>query len=161
MIGLDTNILVRYLTQDDPFQSPKATEIIERRLTEEAPGFVSIVAMVETVWVLDRAYGLSAHKIATAVERMLQTDVLVIENEQEVFTAMIALKEGQGSFADSVIAALGVRAGCSCTLTFDHKAARLRTPLTCLYTRALARIIRDFTGEKRKDALKGVMNTGF
>jgi len=44
---------------------------------------------------------------------MLQTDVLVIENEQEIFTAMIALKEGQGSFADSVIAALGVRAGCS------------------------------------------------
>jgi predicted nucleic-acid-binding protein len=125
MIGLDTNILVRYLTQDDSLQSPKATEIIERRLTEETPGFVSIVAMVETVWVLDRAYGLPAHKIAAAVERMLQTDVLVIENEPEVFTAMIALKEGQGSFADSVIAALGVRAGCSCTLTFDHKAARL------------------------------------
>ena len=126
MIGLDTNILVRYLTQDDPLQSSKATEIIEQRLTEETPGFVSIVAMVETVWVLDRAYGLPAHKIAAAVERMLQTDVLVIENEQEVFTAMIALKEGQGSFADSVIAGLGVRAGCSCTLTFDHKAARLR-----------------------------------
>jgi len=90
--------------------------------------------MVETVWVLDRAYGLPAHKIAAAVERMLQTDVLVIENEQEVFTAMIALKEGQGSFADAVIAALGVRAGCSCTLTFDPQggaATRLRTPLTC------------------------------
>jgi predicted nucleic-acid-binding protein len=126
MIGLDTNILVRYLTQDDPLQSPKATEIIERRLTEEAPGFVSIVAMVEAVWVLDRAYGLPAQEIAAAVERMLQTDVLVIENEQEVFTAMIALKQGQGSFADCVIAALGARAGCSCTLTFDHKAARLR-----------------------------------
>jgi predicted nucleic-acid-binding protein len=54
MIGLHTNILVRYLTQDDPVQSRKATEIIERRLTEEQPGFVSIVAMVETVWVLDR-----------------------------------------------------------------------------------------------------------
>ena len=86
MIGLDTNILVRYLTQDDALQSPKATQIIDRRLTEETPGFVSIVAMVETVWVLDRAYGLPAHEIAAAVERMLQTDVLVIENEQEVFT---------------------------------------------------------------------------
>jgi len=51
--------------------------------------------------------------------------VLLIENEQEVFTAMIALKQGEGSFSDSVIAALGARAGCSCTLTFDHKAARL------------------------------------
>src|SRR5229473_4322027 len=98
MIGLDTNILVRYLTQDDPTQSPKAREIIERRLTEENPGFVSIVVMVETVWVLERAYRLPAHKIAAAVERVLQTDVLVIENEQEVFTAMIALKGGQGSF---------------------------------------------------------------
>ena len=125
MIGLDTNILVRYLTQDDPIQSPKAREIIERRLTEEKPGFVSIVAMVETVWVLEHAYRLTARKIAAAVERMLQIDVLVIENEQEVFTAMIALKEGQGSFADSIIAGLGARVGCSCTLTFDHKAARL------------------------------------
>src|SRR5258708_5046920 len=126
MIGLDTNILVRYLTQDDPLQSSKATEIIERRLTEETPGFVSIVAMVETVWVLDRACGFRAHKMGAGVEGMLQPDVLVIENEREVFPAMIALKEGQGSFADSVIAALGIRAGCSCTLTFDHKAARLR-----------------------------------
>lgn len=125
MIGLDTNILVRYLAQDDPLQSPKATAIIERRLTEETPGFVSIVVMVETVWVLDRAYGLPAHKISAVIERMLQTDVLVIEDEQEVFTAMIALKEGQSSFADSVIAQIGLKAGCSCTLTSDHRAARL------------------------------------
>jgi len=125
MIGLDTNVLVRYITQDDPVQSRKATEIIERRLTEEKPGFVSIVAMVETVWVLDRAYGFTAHEIASAVERMLQADVLVVEHEQEVFTAMISLKGGQGSFADAVIAALGIRVGCSCTLTFDHKAASL------------------------------------
>jgi predicted nucleic-acid-binding protein len=125
MIGLDTNILVRYLTQDDPLQSPKATELIERRLTEEKPGFVSTVAMVETVWVLERAYGLTPHEIVGAVERVLQTDVLVVENEQEVFTAMIVLKEGQGSFADAMIAALGARRGCSCTLTFDRKALRL------------------------------------
>jgi predicted nucleic-acid-binding protein len=125
MIGLDTNVLVRYLTQDDPIQSRKATEIIERRLTEENPGFVSIVAMVETVWVLDRAYRLAAHEIAAAVEGMLQADVLVVQNEQQVFTAVIALKEGQGSFADAIIAALGAKAGCSCTLTFDHKALRL------------------------------------
>jgi len=125
MIGLDTNVLVRYLTQDDPIQSLKATEILEQRLTEENPGFVSIVAMVETVGVLDRAYSLAAHEIAAAVEGMLQADVLVVENEQQVFTAMIALKEGQGSFADAIIAALGAKAGCSCTLTFDHKALRL------------------------------------
>lgn len=125
MIGLDTNILVRYLTQDDTVQSLKAAEIIEQRLTEEDPGFVSIVVMVEIVWVLDRAYGLAAHEIAAAIERLLQAEVLVVEHEQEVFPAMIALKEGQGSFADAVIAALGARANCSCTLTFDQKALRL------------------------------------
>ena len=125
MIGLDTNILIRYLTQDDPVQSAKATKIFERRLTPKKPGFVSVVAMVETVWVLDRAFGLTAQKIATAVERLLQVEVLTIENEQEVFTAMVALKRGHGSFADALIAELGVRAGCTRTLTFDQKAIRL------------------------------------
>jgi predicted nucleic-acid-binding protein len=123
MIGLDTNILVRYLVQDDPIQSPQAREIIERRLDEGNPGFVSIVAMVETVWVLERAYGLTSHEIVDAVERMLQADLLVVENEQEVFTAVVALK--QGSFADALIGALGAKVGCSRTLTFDRKALRL------------------------------------
>lgn len=125
MIGLDTNVLIRYVTQDDPVQSPKATEVIERRLTEDNPGFISIVAMVETVWVLDRAYGLAAREIAAAVERMLQAEVLVVQNEQEIFSAMIALKEGHSSFADAVIGALGAKAGCARTLTFDQKALRL------------------------------------
>jgi predicted nucleic-acid-binding protein len=125
MIGLDTNILVRYLAQDDPVQSPEATELIEQRLSEENPGFVSIVVMVETVWVLDRAYGLADHAIAAAIERALRADVLVVESEQEVFAAMIALKEGHGSFADALIGAVGARAGCSHTMTFDRKASRL------------------------------------
>jgi len=124
MIGLDTNILVRYLTHDDPIQSPKAAEIIERRRTEEKPGFVCTDGR-------DRlgartAYRLGTNEIATVFERMLQTDVLVVENEQEVLSTMIALKDdGQGSFADAVIRALGARAGCFYTLTFDPKALRL------------------------------------
>jgi len=125
MTGLDTNVLIRYLTQDDPVQSAKATQIIERRLTPKNPGFVSVVAMVETVCVLDRAYSLTAKEIATAVERLLQVEVLAIENEQEVFTAMVALKQSRGSFSDALIAQLGVRAGCTRTLTFDQKALRL------------------------------------
>lgn len=125
MIGLDTNVLVRYLTQDDPTQSAKANEIIESRLTAQNPGFVSVVAMVETAWVLEHAYGLGSDTVAATIERMLQIDVLVVESEQEVFTAMIALKRGRGSFADAIIPALGTRAGCSYTLTFDKKASRL------------------------------------
>lgn len=126
MIGLDTNILVRYLTQDDPAQFRKASEIIEKQLSGRDPGFISIVTMVETVWVLDRAYGFAPEKIALAVERMLQTDVLAVECEQEIFTAMTVLKDGTGGFSDALVAALGERAGCSHTLTFDKKAARLK-----------------------------------
>jgi len=125
VIGLDTNVLIRYLTQDHPIQSAKATEVMERRLTPENPGFVSVVAMVETVWVLDRAYSLTAKEISAAVEGLLQVEVLAIENEQEVFTAMVALKQGRGSFSDALIAELGTRAGCARTLTFDQKALRL------------------------------------
>ena len=125
MIGLDTNILVRYLVQDDPIQSAKAADIIERRLTAENPGFISTVAMVEMVWVLERAYRLGNDEIAAAIERTLQIEVIAVENEQEVFTAMIALKQHKGSFADAVILALGAKAGCPYTLTFDQKACRL------------------------------------
>jgi predicted nucleic-acid-binding protein len=125
MIGLDTNILIRYLTQDDPVQSPKATEIIERRLSPANAGFVSVVTMAEAVWVLDHAYGFTAREIAAVIERMLQVEVLVVENEQEVFAAKVALEQGHGAFADALIAELGTRAGCIHTLTFDKKALRL------------------------------------
>ena len=126
MMGLDTNILVRYLAQDDAIQSPQATQIIERQLTENGPGFISLVTMVETVWVLDRVYGLSIQEVADAVERILQADTLVVQNEQEVFTAMIALKTGAGSFSDALIGALGAWAGCSATVSCDKKAKRLK-----------------------------------
>jgi predicted nucleic-acid-binding protein len=124
MIGLDTNVLIRYLTLDDPVQSAKAAEVIDR-LTPKNPGFVSIVATVETVWILDRAYSLTAQEISTAVERLLPVEVLSIENEQQVFTAMVALKQGRGSFSDALIGELGVRAGCARILTFDRNALRL------------------------------------
>jgi predicted nucleic-acid-binding protein len=122
MIGLDTNVVVRYLTQDDPVQSRRATRIFDHQLTTAEPGFLAVVTMVETVWVLDRAYGFVDQEIAAAVERLLRTDVLMVENEQEVFTAMIALKEKRGTFADALVAALGAKAGCKHTLTFDQKA---------------------------------------
>jgi predicted nucleic-acid-binding protein len=125
MIGLDTNILVRYLAQDDPVQSSRATALIEDRLTEENPGYISIVAIVETAWVLDRCYGRRPREIAAVIERILQVESLMVEGEQEVFAAMVALKEGRGSFADALIGALGARAGCSHTVTFDRRASLL------------------------------------
>jgi predicted nucleic-acid-binding protein len=74
---------------------------------------------------LQRVYSLDNLAVATAIERTLQADALVVENEQEVFTAMVALKEGQGSFPDALIGALGATAGCVTTVTFDRRASRL------------------------------------
>ena len=125
MNGIDTNILIRYLTQDDPVQSPKATKIIERRFTRDRPGFISLVTMAEVVWVLGSVYALEDGEIADTVERMLQADTLVVQNEQQVYTAMVALRQGWGAFADALIGALGAWAGCESTLTFDKKALRL------------------------------------
>ena len=125
MIGLDTNILVRYFAQDDPVQSHKATVLIEQGLTEQSPGFVSIVALAETVWVLERVYRLKKQGIAIVIERILGADALLVEHEAEVATALTAVWEGRGSFADALIAALNAKAGCSRILTFDRKALRL------------------------------------
>jgi predicted nucleic-acid-binding protein len=125
MIGLDTNILVRYFAQDDPVQSRRATVLIEGHLTEQAPGFISVVALAETMWVLKRAYGLTEKEIAAVLERVLQADTLVAEHEAAVATALSALWEGYSSFADALIGAINTQAGCSQTVTFDRKAARL------------------------------------
>lgn len=107
MIGLDTKVLVRYLVQDDAIQSLRATQIIEGQLTEKHPGFISLVTVVETVSVLGRVYGLSNYEVAEALNHILQADTLVVQNEQEAFTAMMALKTGTGSFSGALIGALG------------------------------------------------------
>jgi predicted nucleic-acid-binding protein len=126
MIGLDTNILVRHIMQDDPLQSPKATRIIERHLLKQGPGFISLATMLETAWVLESVYRLSSRELAEAIERLLQIETLLIQNEKEVHTAMFVLKTGQGAFDDALIGALGTWAGCDSTLTFDKKASRLQ-----------------------------------
>jgi predicted nucleic-acid-binding protein len=124
MIGLDTNILLRYLTQDDPVQSRRATEIIEQRLTEQEPGFVSVVSVLEIVWVLKSLYKRSLQEIANDIEMILAANTLEVQNEQEVYHAVVALRNGAGTFEDALIGALGIWRGCSATLTFDEKAAR-------------------------------------
>jgi predicted nucleic-acid-binding protein len=98
-----------------------ATDLLEFRLSERRPGFIRVVVMVEIVWVLERAYGFRDAEIAAVLEGLLQADASVIQNEQEVFTASMALKEGAGAFAE----ALRIKAACSHTLTFDKTAARL------------------------------------
>ena len=125
MIGLDTNILIRYLTQDDPILSPKATALIERGLSPENPGFVTAVTMAEVAWVLERSYSLVSHEIADEIERILGADMLKVEHEQHVFVAMMQLRNDNADFSDALIGLLARRAGCTHTLTFDRKASRL------------------------------------
>lgn len=124
MIALDTNVLLRYLVQDDPAQSPNATEVIEHRLTIENPGFVSLVCVLEIVWVLKSLYKRSPAQIADHIEMILAADTLEVQNEQEVYQAVIALRNGSGTFEDALIGAVGSWWGCSATLTFDQDAAK-------------------------------------
>lgn len=124
MTGLDTNILARYLLHDDPGQYAIAAEVIEN-LTLAEPGFVSLVTIVELVWVLSRVYGNAASQIADAVEGLLAVDTMTLQNEEEIASALAQCKAGAASFADALVAALGSWAGCETTLTFDKAAARL------------------------------------
>ena len=124
MIGLNTNLLLRYLAQDDPTQSRRATEIIEHRLTEQEPGFVSLVCILEVVWVLKSLFKRSPQQIANDIEMLLAADALDVQNEQEVYSAVVALRNGTGTFEDALIGSLGIWRGCSATLTFDEDAAK-------------------------------------
>jgi predicted nucleic-acid-binding protein len=125
VIGIDTNILIRFIVQDDAVQTRQVDALLQARLSADDRGFVSLVTIVEVVWVLRRFYAFSAQQIASAVETILLTESLELQNRQEVYIAMLTLKSGLGSFDDALIAALGTWAGCDRTLTFDRKAQRL------------------------------------
>jgi predicted nucleic-acid-binding protein len=121
MIGLDTNILVRYFVQDDFEQASLATDLLENKLTNSKPGFVSIVAILELNWVLQSVYGVDDETISTIILKLLSVQNLVIESAPAVRNAIKA--KGQ-SFSDSLIHAIGVEHGCEFTITFDRKFAR-------------------------------------
>jgi predicted nucleic-acid-binding protein len=125
MIGLDTNVVLRYLLQDDPKQTRQANQIIDRQLSEQIPGFINLVTVLEVVWVLRSLLKQNPSQIASHIENLLTADSLEVQNEQQVFEAAFALKRGTGEFEDALIAALNAWTGCSHTLTFDRKAARL------------------------------------
>jgi len=124
MIGIDANILLRYFAQDDPIQSPQATHLLERRLTTAEPGYISLAALMEVVWTLITTYKRSNEEVVFVLEKLLTTETFRIQHAKQVFRAMHAFAEGSG-FADALIGALGIAAGCTYTLTFDKKAARL------------------------------------
>ena len=122
MIGLDTDIIVRYLVQDEPDQSSTASAVIDA-LTAEDPGFLSLVTLVELYWVLRRAYRISTARCAELIEGLLNARELRIDQES-VVRASLAARLGGVDFADAVIAELGRVAGCDHTVTFDRRAAQ-------------------------------------
>jgi predicted nucleic-acid-binding protein len=124
MIGLDTNVLVRYIMQDDAKQSPKASKLIEA-LTIDEPGFVSIVSIVELVWVLSSAYGLVREQIGQALEALLRTKELSIDRADQVLKALRVFRTTSADFADCLIERSASSAGCGRTMTFDVDAAKV------------------------------------
>jgi predicted nucleic-acid-binding protein len=125
MIGLDTNVILRYLLQDDPKQTRQANQIFDQQLSEKTPGFINLVTVLEVVWVLRSLLKQNPAQIASHLENLLTTDCLEVQNEQQVFEAAFALKRGSGEFEDALVGALNAWTGCSHTLTFDRRAARL------------------------------------
>ena len=124
MTGLDTNVRVRYIMQDDAKQSPKASRLIES-LTVDAPGFVALVSVVELGWVLASAYGLTRQESAQAIEALLRTKEIVMDRADQVLRALRLFKASSADFADCLIAQAGASAGCDRTMTFDVGAAKV------------------------------------
>ena len=127
MIGLDTNVLIRYLTQDDPKQAARATRLIDEDLSIAEPGFISLVVLVETYWVLKRLYSASGDELLAAVEDLLSMPRFHLDRRDVVAAAVQFMKAVQGSkagFVDVLIAQLAAAQGCSRTVTFDKAAVR-------------------------------------
>ena len=123
MIGLDTHVLVRYIMQDDPRQSPKATAIVES-LEGVSSAYITLVSMVELVWVLTASFELTRAQVSQALDGILRTKEFKIENADQVVRALRVFKSGKSDFADCLIERSANSAGCVKTVTFDVKAAK-------------------------------------
>jgi predicted nucleic-acid-binding protein len=123
MIGLDTNLVVRFLVQDDEAQAALASEVFAS-LSADHPGFIGSVVLTETSWVLAKAYKASREDIAGAIEGLLRSEEIIIENTEAAYRALAVYREGRTiDFADALIAETARLAGASETLTFDRRAA--------------------------------------
>ncbi|MBI3714005.1 MAG: type II toxin-antitoxin system VapC family toxin [Burkholderiales bacterium] len=122
MIGLDTNVLVRYFAQDDEIQSKKATKLIES-LSDAAPGFISMVTLIELVWVMQGAYKAKKDSIVQILTLLLQTKEFIVENAEIAWQALAIFRDSKSGFPDCLIERTGNKYGCEYTATFDLDAA--------------------------------------
>ncbi len=131
MIGIDTNVLVRFVVVDDADQSRAARDFIEKSCTAEQPGYVNRVVLCEMIWVLSSGYRYDRSTIIARIERLLAASELAIEGADDVRDALEDYRAGAIGFTDALIARTNQRLGCTTTVTFDRKAARhsAMTPL--------------------------------
>ena len=127
MIGLDTNVVVRYLTRDDEGQFRSAEAVIRAAARTGEPVFICLPVLLETVWVLQRAYAVDRSGVASTLQALLESPEIVLENEPLVEAALDAIQTGSADFADYVIGIGNAAAGCRHTLTFDERAAQAPT----------------------------------
>jgi predicted nucleic-acid-binding protein len=125
MIGIDTNVLVRYLVRDDAAQFERARRRIRREVDAGDPVLISLVVLLETEWVLRSRYELSKAEILGAFSSLLDTGDLVVEDEPSLEESLYAWKESTADFADCLIVARHRRLGCAATASFDAKALKL------------------------------------
>jgi len=124
VIGLDTNVLVRYLAQDEQLQSAVATQLIEGNLTAGAQGFVSVVTLIEVVWVLQGCYKCTKEEVLEILGRLLRVKQLVVQDAEIVWQAVRVFKAGQADFSDCLIERMGHAHECEYTVTFDKAAVK-------------------------------------
>jgi len=121
VIGLDTNVLVRYLTEDDPAESRRASDLISTVTARGGKCFVSAVVLCELAWVLRGAYEVSKADLLITLEQILATSQFVVGDKDVVRRAVAAYRAGRADFADYVIGGLHRDAGCEKTVTFDRR----------------------------------------
>ena len=120
MKGIDTNILVRYLVEDDRRQANRVERFLAASRTAGESVYVSCIVLCETAWVLRRLFSQSKADIADHFERILDTDVFQVEEEDAVRKALRLTRKGKGDFADYLIGQLNLERGCRWTVTFDR-----------------------------------------
>jgi predicted nucleic-acid-binding protein len=125
MVGLDTNVLVRYLTRDAPEQYRAAKAFIESTCTQENPGVIGPVVLCELVWVLTGAYDATKAEVVRVVDQLLRTRQLVVQDRDVVRRALADYQHRSADFADCLIGRMNQEAGCTETVTFDRRAAAL------------------------------------
>ena len=127
MIALDTDLLVRLLTNDDPRQAAKVEAWLKANATPKTPAYVDHVVLCELGWVLERGYGYSRAEVHGALAALLVQDRLKLESPALVRQALLLYADGAADFSDYLLAARTQAAGYSPVLTFDKRAAKTAT----------------------------------